>query len=315
MDVSRFHDRLKNLQHLQQDTPDEWQTLSATYPYAAVVRQLSYVHTGFHNGKGNLSLLSLYKGDPLCFANIVQAVGSEQIEKTLQEDDVHSHTQITPDAAPQSESGEIVTDESDSSYPSEAEKSLIDIVDSTEVNEVQQIEIEQEDILELIQDLPNIPVFDLPDDIVEQYQEEMEITSVIEPDMDQQESEEAHIEKDKSLMVMMSFTDWLNHFKQKNTAEQEEDRSKKALKAVWQKEKLAEAADEELDEIPEPIFKQAMDSISSESDLVSETLADLHARQGNIEKAIAMYKKLSLRNPEKSTYFANRIQEITLKID
>jgi tetratricopeptide (TPR) repeat protein len=208
-----------------------------------------------------------------------------------------------------------VTDESDSSYPSEAEKSLIEIVDSAEVNEVQQIEIEQEDILELIQDLPNIPVFDLPDDIVEQYQEEMEITSVIEPDMDQQESEEGHIEKDKSLMVMMSFTDWLNHFKQKNTAEQEEDRSKKALKAVWQKEKLAEAADEELDEIPEPIFKQAMDSISSESDLVSETLADLHARQGNIEKAIAMYKKLSLRNPEKITYFANRIQEITLKID
>jgi hypothetical protein len=86
MDVSRFHDRLKNLQHLQQDTPDEWQTLSATYPYAAVVRQLSYVHTGLQNGKGNLSLLSLYKGDPLCFANMVQAVRSEQIEKTLQED-------------------------------------------------------------------------------------------------------------------------------------------------------------------------------------------------------------------------------------
>jgi hypothetical protein len=62
-------------------------------------------------------------------------------------------------------------------------------------------------------------------------------------------------------------------------------------------------------------FTQAMNSITEESSLISEALAEILAKQGKIDKAIAMYKKLSLRNPEKSTYFANRIQEINLNSD
>lgn len=119
-------------------------------------------------------------------------------------------------------------------------------------------------------------------------------------------------EKAKSLMVMMSFTDWLQHFKHKTEEDKAEEKEQKALKTAWQKEKLAAAADEEIDEIPEFIFKQAMDSISMESDLISESLAQILTKQGKHDKAIAMYKKLSLRNPEKSAYFANLIQELTL---
>ncbi len=114
----------------------------------------------------------------------------------------------------------------------------------------------------------------------------------------------------KSLMVMMSFTEWLNHFKTKATREKEEEKSQKALKTAWQKEKLQAAIEEESDEIPESIFKQAMDSISLETDTASEALASILAKQGKTDKAIDMYKKLSLRNPEKSAYFANLINEL-----
>jgi hypothetical protein len=47
-----------------------------------------------------------------------------------------------------------------------------------------------------------------------------------------------------------------------------------------------------------------------EEEIVSETLALLYARQGNIQKAIHIYQKLSLRFSEKSRYFAAQIENI-----
>lgn len=120
--------------------------------------------------------------------------------------------------------------------------------------------------------------------------------------------------REKSLMVMMSFTDWLNYYKIKQLKEKEEAESKKALNASWQKEKLAAAVEEDVeDEVPEAVFKQAMASISTETGIISESLAKLLAEQGKTDRAIAMYKKLSLRNPEKSSYFARLIEQLSFK--
>ncbi|HMN91166.1 MAG TPA: TRAP transporter large permease subunit, partial [Saprospiraceae bacterium] len=54
----------------------------------------------------------------------------------------------------------------------------------------------------------------------------------------------------------------------------------------------------------------AMQSIIEKEEVISETLADLLARQGHQEKAIQMYERLSLQFPQKSTYFAARIQKL-----
>lgn len=56
--------------------------------------------------------------------------------------------------------------------------------------------------------------------------------------------------------------------------------------------------------------KAAKASLEDKENLVTETLARIYENQGNIEKAISTYEKLSLSNPEKSAYFAALIQKL-----
>lgn len=47
--------------------------------------------------------------------------------------------------------------------------------------------------------------------------------------------------------------------------------------------------------------------------LLSENFAKILIKQGKIQKAIDIYTQLSLKNPEKSTYFAGLINELKTK--
>ncbi len=138
----------------------------------------------------------------------------------------------------------------------------------------------------------------------------VQISDDIPAELDHAGKKETEEKDPKSLMVMMSFSEWLLYFKTKKQKETEEEEERKALKTMWQKEKLAAALEEEGEEIPEEVFKMAVDSIAKEDGLVSESLAEIHYKQGRHDKAADMYRKLSLRNPQKKAYFARKIDEI-----
>ena len=51
-------------------------------------------------------------------------------------------------------------------------------------------------------------------------------------------------------------------------------------------------------------------SIKENEEIISETFAELLVQQKKYDKALEAFEKLSLKNPEKSIYFAGRIKEI-----
>jgi len=60
--------------------------------------------------------------------------------------------------------------------------------------------------------------------------------------------------------------------------------------------------------------KKIAASVARKEEIASETLAKLYEQQGHYDKAIEMYEHLSLKYPEKSSFFALFIADIKLKL-
>ncbi len=98
----------------------------------------------------------------------------------------------------------------------------------------------------------------------------------------------ADLNKDKFGQQLKSFTEWL-----------------KSMKRI---EEPAATAPSDVS-AQENVARIAEDS-NETKDVYTEAMAEVWAKQGNIRKAEDIYRKLSLLNPDKSAYFAAKIEQL-----
>jgi hypothetical protein len=107
-----------------------------------------------------------------------------------------------------------------------------------------------------------------------------------------------------------SFSSWLRQFEPprvKVSLEEEPSAPKKKASAKMVEKKEPSSKNSKAKAI-------ARQSVAEHEDIASETLAEILVRQGRIKKAIVMYKRLSLLIPEKSSFFAIRIEELNKQL-
>ncbi|HLZ86586.1 MAG TPA: hypothetical protein VKQ52_05085, partial [Puia sp.] len=89
---------------------------------------------------------------------------------------------------------------------------------------------------------------------------------------------------------LKSFTDWL-----------------KSMRRLPQKDREV---------IPDRVLEQTVQNFAAHSiegkEVVTETMAEVLAKQGMREKARVVYEKLSLLNPDKRAYFATKIEQLNI---
>lgn len=95
--------------------------------------------------------------------------------------------------------------------------------------------------------------------------------------------------EDKLGQQVKTFTQWL-----------------RSMKKIYVEEKKDIDATEE-----KAVVSMATES-NQQTEVLTETMADVLIKQGKLSQAIDLYRKLSLLHPEKSAYFASRIEELKL---
>lgn len=101
----------------------------------------------------------------------------------------------------------------------------------------------------------------------------------------------SRVPQDKFTKQLRSFTAWL-----------------KVLKHADLEQNTPEMAEEQ-----EKLISVIAEKANKAEDVITESMAEIWAKQGNKRKAIDTYSKLSFIFPEKSVYFASRIEQLKQK--
>lgn len=135
-------------------------------------------------------------------------------------------------------------------------------------------------------------------------------------------NEEAFYDEEENAFMPQpktSFNSWLKQFESpiiENRFEELLEISKKAKEKregiILKTKELEENLEKKTESLPKGKKPKelAKESIQEHDDIISETLAQLLEAQGHVQRAIEMYERLSLQNPEKSSSFAAKIEEL-----
>ncbi len=111
----------------------------------------------------------------------------------------------------------------------------------------------------------------------------------------------------------MLFVDWVMSYK--DSGKESEDRPLESkIEIIDSFIEKNPKIKKSMDKVEEDNFLNlASDNKFDKSVLMTETLAKIYVKQNKIKKALYAYKILSLKYPEKSSYFANQIKKLQKK--
>jgi hypothetical protein len=294
---------------------EELQELANAHPYFAPAQYallLKLKETDYSSYEKQFQKSILYYHDPLAFDQFINE------DQYLVTDTDFVMKEIVPSPAENENTEAAVTE-------------VYETKEKEEDESVERIEVQEEEIIDVSAENKEVPVIEatpeinIEDDSQEQTFSEQEETTVAEPQVPDVTAElskpefkkepepidnglvfepyhtvdyfasqgiklsQEEVPKDKFGKQLKSFTEWL--------------KSMKKLPAAEQAKPLDTVAEQKVEIL-------AAHSVEAE-EIYTETMAEVWMQQGNKEKAIEIYNKLSLLNPSKKAYFAAKINSLS----
>lgn len=311
-------------------TESELRAAAAKYPFSLPIQAnagLFLKDTDKLNYNKSLKISAVISPDRNWLYNflnpsVVQPTTKLKIETTLVPEP------IVVEVEPETEPVVYTIDKTEANYtieevafiePSIVPLSTDDLVITEALNEIEQEKIEvvqskvhsEEKLIEqdsFIHDIP-IEISSVKNDLLEREILKEAIDKTIQKEVGEfkQEPSLEQIELNTENPESSDFNFWLNPSKNR-----EESRAEKLRKIDTLIEKFIHSEPRIVPKKAEFFSPStsAKQSVSFDENLVSEPLATIFERQGYFDKAIKAYEKLSLKYPEKRTYFAARIEKI-----
>ena len=112
--------------------------------------------------------------------------------------------------------------------------------------------------------------------------------------------------KEEKKAELHSFLDWISIVQTKKIVRSKKQNSDEIINIFLEKKPKIKNNKQRFFNASE----NAKKSIVENNDIITETLAKVYTKQEHFEKAILAYQKLSLKYPQKSSYFADQIKVI-----